>query len=78
MKYKIKIPLAIHPNGDWNCSGWGNVLKGDDNTDEAMDIIVDTMLSGERRYYIETEIELPVVEIIKAEAKGATQNLKGG
>jgi hypothetical protein len=66
MKHKVKIALAIDKEGNWSCAGWGNINNGPpDNSEEAMDIAVDSLRSGERRYFVEAEIELPVEEVIQ-------------
>ena len=64
MKYRIRIAVAIAPKGTWNAAGWGNVLKEDSNDQEAMDLAVDSTEEGERRYFVEAEIELPEASVV--------------
>lgn len=68
---KIRIALAVDATGDWCASGWGNLTDGKDRSKDAMDIAVDATAPGEARYWIDLEVEAPVVPTIQAEAKAA-------
>lgn len=68
---KVKIALAVDSDGKWNASGWSNP-DGTPNTTNSMDIAVDGVAEGESRYWIELEVPVPEVKIIK----GAT--ISGG
>lgn len=60
MKAKIRIALAIDPNGTWNASGWS------DETDECkMGNAVDCIGQNEARYWIECEVDIPEVKTIQ-------------
>lgn len=53
-KVKVRIALAIDSNGKWMAVGWKHATN-----DEMMDNAIDGMDSGERRYFIEAEVEAP-------------------
>lgn len=58
-KVKIRIAVAITPDGKWNSCGWS---EGDD--EELMGMAADPLGTGEARYWINTEVEVPeTVEI---------------
>jgi hypothetical protein len=69
MRHKIRIAVAVDSEGSWNASGWGNVIKKESYDQEAMDIAVDGTEDGERRYFIEAEIELPEDSVIVGEVQ---------
>lgn len=52
MKVKIRIAVAVHPDGSWNCAGWA-----DAEDKEMMDLAIDPLEAGETRYYINAELE---------------------
>ena len=70
-KHKVRIALAIDTEGDWNATGWGNVRKLPMADTELMNVACDTIGTGESRYFVEVEIEMPEVKVIEAEAKPA-------
>lgn len=54
---KIRIACAVDPDGDWHACGWTGA------TDEIMmEIACETVAQGERRYFLEVELELPSYE----------------
>jgi len=58
---KVRIAVAVDPDGDWNSCGW----KTGTNKD-AMSICVDTLGSGEARYWLEAELPIPEIATIRA------------
>jgi len=54
MKVKVRIACAIDHKGGWSACGYSG---GDDDT--LMGSCIDTLEPGERRYWIEAEIERP-------------------
>lgn len=68
MKVKIRIAVAIDSNGDWNCSGYkkpdGKSQEKHDN--DMMDFASEMVNDGERRYWIEAEIDTPENTTIQA------------
>ena len=58
MKIKIRIAVAVAPNGEWNSSGWGRPEKEVSDKDK-MDIAVEPLDSGEAQYFIEAEVDVP-------------------
>ena len=51
---KVRIAVAVDPDGDWHACGWSG------SSDETMmRTAVDTIAEGERRYWIEAELEVP-------------------
>lgn len=57
-KKKLRIALAICPDGSWNSCG-GDTF--DEKT--AMEYAVDTLPEGEKRYIVEVEVEVPTGEV---------------
>ena len=55
---KVRIAVAVDPDGDWNASGW---LKPDGSpaAEEAMDIALGEVKESAARYWIEAELPLP-------------------
>lgn len=54
MKVKVRIAIAVDASGDWNSCG----CKGMDD-DDAMGIASDTVASGEARYWLTAEVDVP-------------------
>lgn len=59
MKHKLPIALACDVNGDWNTAGWGNIKEYPERPDDLMGTAVETLCEGERRYWVEVEVEFP-------------------
>jgi hypothetical protein len=58
---KVRIAVAVDPDGDWNSCGWKDGKAAD-----AMSICVDTLASGEARYWLEAELPIPEIATIQA------------
>ena len=56
-KVKIRIAVAVDPKGGWYATGWRGATDA-----EMLDACVDATEPGEARYWINTEVEIPVVE----------------
>jgi hypothetical protein len=59
---KVRIALAVDKNGKYAASGYSNQKDAD-----AFSFIVDDLESGEARYFVEVEVPLPAVEVVKGE-----------
>lgn len=70
---KVRIALAIDSTGQWNAMGYGNVNQLPVEDGELMEIAVDSVSEGERRYWVEVDIDLPKpsVESVTAKAEPA-------
>ncbi|MDD5151926.1 MAG: hypothetical protein PHC28_15850 [Flavobacterium sp.] len=55
IKIKVKIAVAVGPDGSWNAVGWSNASS----MKEMMDIAVDEVSDGENRFWIEVELPVP-------------------
>ena len=67
---KVRIAVAVDPDGDWNSCGWKD---GDDK--DKMGMCCDTLGSGEARYWLEAE--LPIPEIAKIQAVVTNESAAG-
>lgn len=56
---KVRIALAIDSTGQWNSMGYGNVNQLPVEDRELMELAVDSVSEGERRYWVEVDIDLP-------------------
>ena len=56
---KVRIAVAVDPTGGWASGGFSNAAP---NT--AMDIAIECLQPGERRYWLEAELEVPEVQTI--------------
>ena len=61
---KVRIAVAVDPDGNWNASGWRKP-DGKPAEEEAMDIAIEAVEEGEARYWIEAELLLPEPEVYK-------------
>lgn len=61
MKVKVRIAVAVDPSGDWNSAGWES---GSD--DDKMGIACETVASGEARYWLEAELDIPTATVVEA------------
>lgn len=59
---KVRIAVAVTPEGDWNACGWSGTASDDDK----MSICVDSLASGEKRYWLEAELEVPSVDVVQS------------
>lgn len=54
MKVKCRIALAIDSKGKWSACGWDGA-----EDDTVMGGCLDSLDEGERRYWVEVEVEQP-------------------
>lgn len=54
MKIKVRIAVAVDPEGNWSSAGWRG---GSD--DELMGIAIDETAPGENRYFLEAKLDIP-------------------
>ena len=66
-KLKVKIAVAIDKNGRWSSAGWGSKVDGA-KIDDLMSYAIENLENGEKQYVIEVELEIPMQEIIVADA----------
>ena len=59
---KVRIAVGVTPEGEWNACGWSGAASDDDK----MSICVDSLASGEKRYWLEAELEVPSVDVVQA------------
>ena len=64
---KVRIAVAVTPEGEWNACGW----SGSESDDDKMSICVDSLASGEKRYWLEAELEVPSADTVQASASAA-------
>lgn len=63
MRIKVKIALAVAPDGSWNSCGFS---EGDE--DDMMGLATETLSNGERRYWLTAEVDAPEVTEVAASA----------
>lgn len=71
---KVRIALAIDSTGQWNSMGYGNLNQPPVGDDELMDFALGMVNEGERRYWVDVDIDLPqppIVETVTAKAEPA-------
>ena len=56
---KVRIAVAVHPNGEWNAVGWGRPNGREVTDKEKRDLAVDVMPDGESVFFVDAEIPLP-------------------
>ena len=66
---KIRIAVAVLPNGEWNSCGYGR--PGKEPTDEEkISYATDTIDGpGAQIYFVEAELPLPTITTIQGEVK---------
>jgi hypothetical protein len=57
---KVKIAVAVDPKGNWVSAGW---VSADDR--DLMDSAVEDLESGEARYWVTAELEIPEIKETK-------------
>lgn len=57
---KVRIAVVVDAKGNWNASGWKN--EHGEGEGEAMNICVDGVDDGGRRFWVETELPIPKIE----------------
>lgn len=72
-KVKIRVAVAVDPKGAWNASGWGDAGERIDQRQsrdhDSMGLACETLESGEARYWLEAEVDIPEVKTIQAAAR---------
>lgn len=66
---KVRIAVAVDPQGGWNAVGFGGA--GEQDTMAAMSLAVEAVGDGEACYWIETELEVPEAKTYFAKAARA-------
>ena len=63
MKHNIEIIVVIDDEGNWNTTGWGNVIRGRHESWGELISHAREPLEGDREriYVIKTQIELPKI-----------------
>jgi len=51
---RVKIAVSVDHTGDWAASGWKGAIE-----EEMHSYTIDSLEHGERRYWLEAELELP-------------------
>ena len=64
MKIKVRIALAVAPDGQWNCAGW--CMNREISDKEKMDLAVTDLPTGEAHYFLEAWVDVPNVTIVDA------------
>jgi hypothetical protein len=57
---KVKIAVSVDHNGEWSSAGWNTA-----NPEELHSYTIDSLEPGERRYWMEAELELPAPTTVK-------------
>lgn len=60
-KVKVRIAVAVDDSGTWNACGWGGPTRTVSDEDK-MGLAIEPVGTGERRYWLEAELDLPTVE----------------
>lgn len=64
---RVRIAVAVTPEGEWNACGW----SGSESDDDKMSICVDSLASGEKRYWLEADLEVPSTGEMQASVTAA-------
>jgi len=64
---KVRIAVAVDAKGDWNAVGYSGARSDADK----MDLCVETLDSGEARYWLEAELGVPEIPTVAAEVSAA-------
>ena len=56
MKTKVRIAVAVDPNGDWNSAGWKTTSDR-----EKMELATEPLEPGEARYWLEADLDVPEI-----------------
>lgn len=51
---RVRIAVSVDPTGEWSAAGWSGL-----SDKEAHGYTIDTLAPGERRYWIEADLEVP-------------------
>lgn len=66
---KVKIAVVVDPQGHWVSAGWAGTRDRD-----LMDTAIDSVRSGEARYWITAELEIPESKTKKIKGKVENAN----
>lgn len=61
---RVRIAVAVIPNGEWACAGWSTSHSAASYANDAFGRAVDSLESGEARYWIEADIPIPETQTI--------------
>ena len=68
---KVRIALAVNPETmEWNSSGWGGGDR-EPSDKEKMDMAIEVLPEGERRFFIDAEIDVKPTSVIAGIAETA-------
>jgi hypothetical protein len=67
-KVKVRIAVAVGPNGEWNAMGWSS---GEASDSEKMSLCVEPIDPGEARYWLEAELDVPEEPTVQASVTAA-------
>lgn len=65
---KVRIAVAVAPNGEWNAMGWSS---GEASDSEKMSLCIETIDPGEARYWLEAELDVPEAPTVQANVTAA-------
>jgi hypothetical protein len=66
-KVKVRIAVAVAPDGSWNACGFSNAR----NDADKMELAVEPIPDGEARYWLEAELPMPTTETVQATVAAA-------
>lgn len=61
---KVRIAVAVEPTGYW-------VASGEKGSSGSMDVVVDCVKSGEARYWVTAELQVPEAKEVAGIVKSA-------
>ena len=64
---KVRIAVAVTPEGDWNACGW----SGAESENDMMGICIESLACGEKRYWLEAELDVPDEPTVQASVAAA-------
>ena len=56
---KVRIAVAVDHSGAWSASGWDTKMDQKRYEQEAFGCVIENLESGEARYWIEAELQVP-------------------
>ena len=63
----VRIAVAVAPSGAWNACGFSSAESDAD----MMDLCIETLDSGEARYWLEAYLEVPSAPVVQATVTAA-------
>lgn len=64
---KVRIAVAVAPDGSWNASGFSSARDDGDK----MELAIEPIPDGEARYWLEAELRIPETKLVQAEVTAA-------